>query len=109
MQVEEVIELLEEAADEVDSIDAVEFPIHNQKMQILMNQALTKLREAPEPTSLGNTIRNIAKSIPNETNRNIVNQAANRLDRWWRYIGELKVHLKQLQAENDKLIEQAKL
>ena len=50
----------------------------------------------PEPTSLGNTIRRIANNSKcNETDKNIIHQAADRLDAWWKYIGELKEQIKQ--------------
>lgn len=59
----------------------------------LLREQITELEaiiQCAEPTSLGKTIREIADSIPSETNRNIINQAANRLDAWWKYIKELE-------------------
>ena len=46
--------------------------------------------QQPEPTSLSNTIRHIADNIKSETDRNIICQATDRLDAWWKYINELK-------------------
>lgn len=50
-------------------------------------------------TSLGNSIRKISESVSDETSRNIIKQAADRLDCWWAYIQELNERIKQLEAK----------
>ena len=95
---QEVIDLLEKAVRNTKAYRSVVF-WGNPNFLIVskydFNQALAKLQEVPEPTSLGKDIRKIAKSIRSETDRNIINQAADRLDAWWNYIEEL-------QAKRDK-------
>ncbi len=86
-KIKEAIELLGKAKKEVFEVVASEMvgliiqPIED---------ALSLLKQSCETTSLGNSIRSIAKSIRSETDRNIINQAADRLDAWWAYIQELK-------------------
>ena len=53
------------------------------------------LKQQPKATSIGNKIREIAsKDILGQTklvrDKDILNQAADRLDAWWKYINELK-------------------
>lgn len=55
--------------------------------------------QQPTATSIGNKIREIAsKDILGQTklvrDKDILNQAADRLDAWWKYIGELKEQIK---------------
>ncbi len=86
-KIKEAIELLGKAKKEVFEVVASEMvgliiqPIED---------SLSLLKQPCETTSLGNSIRSIAKSIRSETDRNIINQAADRLDAWWAYIQELK-------------------
>jgi len=57
--------------------------------ELMRNQE--RLKELlSEPTSIGNSIRRIAERILGESDKNIINQAADRLDVWWRRIEELE-------------------
>jgi len=54
------------------------------------NIRIKSQNEPAKPTGIGNSLRRISKSITSETDGNIINQAATRLDCWWKYIKQLK-------------------
>jgi len=87
-EIKEAIKLLENI---IRITNTQPFTISDEIINKQASQALAKLRAEPEPTSLGNTLRSIAdNSTKSETDKNIIYQAAHRLDRWWAYIQELK-------------------
>ena len=91
----EIIDLLEKARAEM--LQGGNWSInYKEGFSDAIDQALTLFKQQPtKPTSLGNTIRRIAdNSKCNETDKNIIHQAADRLDAWWKYIGELKEQIK---------------
>ena len=70
-----------------------------------IDQALTLLKQQPKATSIGNKIREIAsKDILGQTklvrDKDILNQAADRLDAWWKYINELKEEVDLLKQQS---------
>ena len=96
MDIQEIIDLLEKANEGTTLLPHKAYYRVNPDKY---NQALTLLKQQPKATSIGNKIREIAnKDILGQTklvrDKDILNQAADRLDAWWKYIGELKVQIK---------------
>ena len=86
-----------------NSFDSTTFPIEGETYNPDPPPE-TSLKQQPEPTSLGNTIRRIANNSKcNETDRNIIHQAADRLDAWWKYINELKEEVDLLKQQPNAL------
>ena len=96
----EIIDLLNKA---IGTMPHIEHKQDDNDAYCLVSKALTLFKQQPtEPTSLGNTIRRIAdNSKCNETDKDIIHQAADRLDAWWKYIGELKEQIKQQPKAGD--------